>query len=126
MKHGLCVRGIAAASLALAATTASAAPPVAAYANAVPNAGSIALTSADPTADRIVTNRAEPTAAPDTPAWFSRPAVPKSAGESKPIPGNSVDQPLNELVEIMRPRFLRARSSGASPAPSISKRAGSR
>ena len=87
----MCPRHRRGPSLALAATTASAAPPVAAYANAVPDAGSVTLASADLTADRIVINPAEPTAAPDT-------AVPKSASEAKPVSGNSVDQPLNELV----------------------------
>src|SRR4030095_593698 len=76
MKHGLCVRGIAAASLALAATTASAAPPVSVYANAVPVVASPARVSAGPIADGTVTKPAYVAAASDIPA----------------------DQPLDELV----------------------------
>ena len=54
MKHRLCARGIAAASLALAATTASAAPPVAAYANALPVVASPARVSAGLIADGTI------------------------------------------------------------------------
>ena len=76
MKHGLCVRGIAAASLALAATTASAAPPVAVYADALPVVASPAHVSAGLVADGTVISPPKETAAP----------------------GNPVDQPLDQLV----------------------------
>jgi spore germination cell wall hydrolase CwlJ-like protein len=86
MKHGLCVRGIAAASLAFAATTASAAPPVAIYASALPVMPSRAGVPAGPIA------------APDIPSGFAQSAAVKAASEAKPASTHSVDQRLDELV----------------------------
>ena len=128
MKHRICARGIAAASLALAATTASAAPPVAAYANAVPVVASPARVSAGLIADGTVTNSADATAAPDIPSWFAQRAVAMTASEAKPaaVVRSSCTNRLTSWSEIMRPRLLRTRSAGASPALSISRRAGSR
>jgi spore germination cell wall hydrolase CwlJ-like protein len=97
MKHGLCARGIAAVSLAFAATTASAAPPVAVYANAMPVVASPARFSAALIADSTETNPASAVAAPDIPSWFAQRAA-KAASEAKPTSGSSVDQPLDELV----------------------------
>jgi N-acetylmuramoyl-L-alanine amidase len=88
MKHGLCVRGIAAASLAFAATTASAAPPVAVYANALPLVASPARVSAGLIADGTVIDPANATAAPDIP----------SSSEAKPSSDNPAGQSLDELV----------------------------
>jgi spore germination cell wall hydrolase CwlJ-like protein len=93
MKHRLCARGIAAASLAFAANTASAAPPVAAFANAVPIVASPARVSAGLIADGTVANFADVTA-----------AVAKTASEAKLTSGNPVEphQPLDELVRDHR------------------------
>jgi len=88
MKHGLCARGVAAASLAFAATTASAAPPVAIYANALPLVASPARVSAGLIADGAAIAPARATAAPDIP----------SSSETKPTSGNPVNQRLDELV----------------------------
>ena len=88
MKHGLCVRGIAAASLALAATTASAAPPVAAYANALPLVASPARVSAG-----LV-------AAPDIPSWSAQRGPAKTASEAMATSGNLVE--LHQLDKLVR------------------------
>ena len=98
MKHRVCARGIAAASLALAANTASAAPSITAYANALPVVASPARVSAGLIADGTVTNPANATAAPDIPSWFAQRSVAKTVSEAKPTSGNPVDQPLEELV----------------------------
>ena len=105
MKHGLCVRGIAAASLALAATTASAAPPVAAYANAVPLVASPAHVSVGLIADGTVTNSANATAASDIRSRFAQRAVAEAAGEAKLASDNAVElhQRLRELVRDHAP-----------------------
>ena len=127
MKHRICARGIAAASLALASTTASAAPPVAAYANAVPVVASPARVSAGLIADGTVTNPADAITAADIPPGLPN-SVAKTASEAKPTSGNPVE-PHHRLTSwsgIMRPRLLRTRSASASPALSISRRAGSR
>jgi spore germination cell wall hydrolase CwlJ-like protein len=63
MKHGLCVRGIVAASLAFAATTASAAPPYADYAD-TPGVAKPTLISAGLSADDIPTISANASVAP--------------------------------------------------------------
>jgi spore germination cell wall hydrolase CwlJ-like protein len=76
MKHGLCVRGIAAASLAFAATTASAAPPNADYANTLSGVATPPRPSASLVAD-------------DAPTISSNSSV---------APTNPADQPLAELV----------------------------
>src|SRR4030095_8063208 len=76
MQHGLCVRGIAAASLAFAATTASAAPPYADHANTLPAVATPPRPSASLVADDIPTISSNASVAPTDPA----------------------DQPLAELV----------------------------
>ena len=86
MKHGLYVRGIAAASLALASNTASAATTVSACANGLPVVAMSDRVSAGLTADDTL------------PSWFTQRAV--SASEAKPAFDNSVRlrRPLAELV----------------------------
>ena len=92
MKHGLCIRGIAAASLAFAATTASAAPPVAVYANALPAVASPTRLSADLIADGTVNNPVNATDTPGIPSSLAQRAVAKSSS------GNPGGQSLEELV----------------------------
>ena len=87
MKHGLCVRGIAAASLALAATTASAAPPVAAYANASPLVASPARVSAG-----LI-------AAPDLSSWSAQRGPAKPAGEPA---SSGISVELHQLEKLVR------------------------
>ena len=89
MQHGLCVRGIAAASLALTATTASAAPPAAASVNA-PAVGSTPRLSAG-LSDQDITRPTNAAAAR---------AMPKPVNEAKSISANALElqRGLGELV----------------------------
>ena len=88
MKHGLCARGIAAASVALAATTASAAPPLTVYASALPAVASPARVSAGLIADGTLTIPVKTATTPDTPS------------DAKPTFRKPVErhQPLGKLV----------------------------
>ena len=90
MKHRICARGIAAASLALAATSASAAPMAPSCSNGVPMAASLARVSAGLIADGTVTNSADASAAPNLALWPAQRAVAKTESEAK--------QPLDELI----------------------------
>lgn len=99
MRDRICARGIAAASLALAATTASAAPPVTAYAHALHDVAPPVRVSAGLIADGTDTNPANATAAPDIASRLAEGAV-KTTSEAKPPSENPVElhQPLDELV----------------------------
>ena len=88
MKHGLCARGIAAATVALAATTASAAPPLTVYASAVSAVAPPARVSAGLIADGTLTMPVKTATTPDTPSDAKRTS-------RKPVERY---QPLGELV----------------------------
>ena len=100
MKYGRCVRGVAAASLSLAATTASAAPPGAIYAHAMLVAGPPAGFSADLIVGDTGTEPANAAAVPDSPSWFDQHATTKSARHTKEMSGPSIElrRRLDELV----------------------------
>ena len=96
MRHGLCVRGIAAASLALAATTASAAPPVATSAIGLPVVSSHSGALAAFVAARALASPVKATAAPAIPSLVSEPATSNTPSETKAAV--ELRQRLGELV----------------------------
>jgi len=98
MKHRICARGIAAASLALAANSASAAQSVRTYVDAIPGVPSPARGAADLVGGGTVPISPNVAAVPEKPAQPVQRALVNSVSEAEPASANAGKQSLGVLV----------------------------